>query len=131
MLRTAFLVLAVALIAAASASAVTKKWYWSEEKAEARASAAVRIPHCLTSPEDPRCAAGIYRPDGRPRVGWWWLTEVTCTGADERADTFTYARFKCRFYAGVTDHDYAKGSLLLYPMGLKKLRWKLVSLVLL
>lgn len=123
-------ILALALmVSAAPALAASPKWYWSEEKAEALAAQKVRIPYCAVFGSDSRCAGGWYRPDGRPKLGFYGLTDVTCTGADERGETFTFARFRCRFLAGVRTDDYAKGSLLLYPTGRVTFRWKLVAIV--
>jgi hypothetical protein len=117
-------VLALALVAAvmvATASAATpKKFYWSEEKAESLAAAKVRIPYCKVFPADSKCPGYTY--------GFYGLNEVLCTGADEKGETFTYARFRCRFLAGVRVQDYARGSLTLYPTGKTTFRWKLTSI---
>jgi hypothetical protein len=127
--RTLALVALSALaIVATSTAAAPKKWYWTEQKAEARATTAIRIPHCWTSADDPRCGAGAYRPDGYPRVGWTGINEILCSGADERGETFAYARFRCRFVSGAGGYDYHRGVLTLVPKGARKFSWKLVSL---
>ncbi len=114
-------------VAATSAYAIIGKAYWSEEKAETMAALKVRINYCLVF--DPTNAtAKCANPETRKHQGFYGLTEVICTGADERGDTFTYSRFKCRFFAGVRIEDYAVGRLLLYPTGRTTMRWKLSSL---
>jgi len=119
---------AATLLGVASSSAATPKWYWSEEKAEALAATKVRIPYCFIFTTDAACQNGAYNERGLPRIGSYPLTEVVCTGSDEKGETFTFARFRCRFTAGLTDRDYAAGRVLLYPSGASKLRWKLSSL---
>lgn len=127
--RTLALFALVALSAAVTSTAATpRKFYWPEEKAERLAAAKVRIPYCAVfGYQDTKCAGSWYRPDGRPKLGFYGLNDVTCTGADERGETFAFARFRCRFVAGVRVRDYARGSLLLYPTGKTTLRWKLVA----
>ena len=124
-----FGVMCVAVLAAlvAISVATAKPWYWSEEKAEAMAATKVHINYCLVfdpTNSDPKCAD----PVTRKHQGFYGLNEVTCTGADERGDTFTYARFKCQFVAGVRLYDYAAGRLVIYPTGAKTMRWRLTSL---
>ena len=118
--------LGVALLAPLGASAAKpKKFYWSEERAESAVLSKVRLPYCVLEEDHPRCAEGIYRPNGRPRVGFFAMGDAECRGSGEHPSGFTYSRFMCEF---LTLYGYAQGSILLTPTGAVKLKWKLVSL---
>lgn len=118
-------------IAAGSASAATpKKWYWTEEKAEAVA-ANIHVHFCVVVPSDPKCAD---YPAFKPKIGFYTPDEVECRGADELRDTFRFSRFICKFVLGYESSQsglyvqMASGRLRLDPAGRAKFRWKLVSI---
>ena len=119
------LCMVVLFSATAASAAPPKKWYWSEEQADAAVLTRIKIPACYLMMDDRRCANGVYRSDGRPYVGSTPIIEAECRGSDERGSSFTYARFMCRF---VTYDANAVGRLILTPTGSVKLRWKLVSI---
>lgn len=110
-------------VAMASDQATPKRWYWTEEKAEAVAAAKIRIRYCLVFTTDARC---VSDPSGKH--GFYGVNEISCVGADEKGESFTFSRFRCRFVAGVRLYDYAAGRLLLYPAGPTAFRWKLSSI---
>lgn len=131
--RTAMALAVVAALAIAipseAAKPKPKKWYWSEEKAETLAASKIRIRFCLVFTDFPGCENGGYAQDGTLlKKGFYGLNEILCVGSDEKGETFTFARFRCRFVAGVSRYDYAAGRLLLFPTGTVTFRWQLSSI---
>ena len=97
---TAAVLGALVLGSVSTASAATPtKLYWTEEHAEAIALAQVRVRDCLLI-QDGVCRNGS---DGRPHHWTFHLNGIACTGADEKGDTFTFSRFKCRFTTGYAE----------------------------
>lgn len=95
--------------------AADRRAYWTENEAEQRVRASVRIPDCLVY-EGPGCAR---RVGDRP-------SSAECTGADEYDSTFTYPRFTC---AIVINDGYgrprSRGRIAVFPTG-ATFRWVLL-----
>ena len=132
-MRRLLFVIAVMLLAiTATATAATKRYYWSEEKAEHIMETKVHFNMCDIAKWDGTTLTGAYAercadPVRRRHVGFWGAYEPTCTGAGELDSTFTFARFRCKFKAGAGGEVYREGSLRLYPTGRNTFRYVITS----